>query len=78
MERTLKGELPKSKPLTAVIRGDGTYGIFDGNNTFATLKELGAKNVSVEILKRPYQKGVKTLDELYTKIPKLKQNLVHS
>ena len=67
MERTLKGELPKSKPLTAVIRGDGTYGIFDGNNTFAALKELGAKNVPVEILKRPYQKGVKTLDELYTK-----------
>ena len=67
MERALKGLLPKRKPLTVVNRGDGTYCIFDGNNTFAILKELGAKNVPVVILRRPYQKGVKTLDELYAK-----------
>ena len=67
MERILRGELGKRKPLTVVIRGDGTYEIFDGNNTYTVLKELGAKNVPVEILKRPYQKGVKTIDELYAK-----------
>ena len=40
MDRAVKGELSKRKPLTVVERGDGTYEIFDGNNTFAALKVI--------------------------------------
>ena len=67
MARALKGEISKRKPLTVVNRGDGSYCIFDGNNTYSALKELGAKNVPVTILKVPYQKGIKGFDDLMAK-----------
>ncbi len=67
MARTLKGELPKSEPLSAVKRGDGTYSILEGNRIYSALKEAGAKNVPVEVVEKPYVKDVKTIDELYAK-----------
>lgn len=67
IEQAKQGLLPKREPLTVVIRGDGTYEIFDGNKTYTVLKELGAKNIPVKILRIPYQKDIKILDELYAK-----------
>ncbi|MBQ7732613.1 MAG: hypothetical protein IJT58_01165 [Synergistaceae bacterium] len=54
----LEGLIAKRKPLTVVNRGDGTDCVFDGNNTYSALKELGAKNVPVTVLKVPYQKDI--------------------
>lgn len=54
MIRVLEGLISKRKPLTVVNRGDGTYCIFDGNNTYSALKELGVKNVPVTVLQVPY------------------------
>lgn len=67
MEKTRQGLLPKREPLSVVNRGDGTYCIFDGNKTYSMLRELGAKNVPVVIRQEPYQKKVKTVDDLYAK-----------
>ena len=67
IQQSKLGLLPKREPLTVVIRGDGNYEIFDGNKTYTALKELGAKNVPVKILRLPYQKDIKTIDELYFK-----------
>lgn len=67
MARALEGLISKRKPLTVVNRGDGTYCVFDGNNTYSALKELGAKNVPVTILKTPYQKDIKGFDDLMAK-----------
>ena len=67
MAKTLRGELPKRNPLTVIERGDGTYCIIDGNRTYSALKEMGAKNIPVEIVEHVYVKDVKTIDELYSK-----------
>ena len=67
MARALEGLRSKRKPLTVVNRGDGTYCVFDGNNTYSALKELGAKNVPVTILKVPYQKDIKGFEDLMAK-----------
>ena len=48
--KSLRGELPKREPLTVIKRGDGTYSIIDGNRTYSALKEMGAKNVPVEVV----------------------------
>ena len=67
MANSSRGELPKREPLSVVKRGDGTYSIIDGNKTYLALKEMGAKNVPVEVFEQPYVKDIKTIDELYEK-----------
>ena len=54
MERAIHGNIPKREPLKVRLRHDGGYNIIDGNNTYAVLKELGAKFVPVEVLGSPY------------------------
>ena len=66
IEKTKKGEMKKREPLTVVERGDGTYSIIDGNRSYSALKELGAKNIPVEVVSRPYHKDLKTFNELIT------------
>ena len=52
MARALEVVRAKCKPLTVVNRGEGTYCVFDGNNTYSALKELRAKNVPVTVSER--------------------------
>ena len=56
--------MKQREPLTVVERGDGTYSIIDGNRSYSALKQLGAKNIPVIVVSRPYHKDVETFDEL--------------
>lgn len=38
IEKTRKGEMKKREPLSVVARGDGTYCIIDGNQSYSALK----------------------------------------
>ena len=67
IDRALKGEIPPRKPLDVLHRGDGTYVIIDGNNTYTAVKEMGAKNVPVTVHTIAWQKDVNTIEELYAK-----------
>lgn len=64
IEKTKKGEMKKREPLSVVERGDGTYSIIDGNRSYSALKQLGAKNIPVIVVSRPYHKDVETFDDL--------------
>lgn len=64
IEKTRKGEMKKREPLSVVERGDGTYSIIDGNRSYSALKQLGAKNIPVIVVSRPYHKDVETFDDL--------------
>ena len=64
IEKTKKGEMKKREPLSVIARGDGKYGIIDGNKTCSALKQLGAKNVPVVVVDKPYQKEAENFDEL--------------
>ncbi len=64
IEKTRKGEMKKREPLSVVARGDGTYCIIDGNQSYSALKQLGAKNIPVIVFSRPYHKSVETFEEL--------------
>lgn len=64
IEKTKKGEMKQREPLSVVERGDGTYSIIDGNRSYSALKQLGAKNIPVIVVSRPYHKDVDTLDDL--------------
>ena len=50
MQRALNGFMSKREPLTVRLRSDGEYDVLDGNNTLSALRELGAKNVPVEVI----------------------------
>ena len=67
MQEAEKGGREKRSPLIVADRGDGTYSIIDGNNTFENLRELGARNVPVTIVPAPYQKHVTNLESLYAR-----------
>ena len=64
IEKTKNGEMKQREPLAVVERGDGTYSILDGNKSYSALKQLGAKNIPVIVVSRPYHKGVETFDDL--------------
>ena len=64
IEKTKRGEMKKREPLSVVERGDGTYSIIDGNKSYSALKQLGAKNIPVIVVNRPYHKDVETFDDL--------------
>ena len=64
IEKTKKGEMKKREPFSVVERGDGTYSILDGNKSYSALKELGAKNVPVIVVDRPYNKDVESFEDL--------------
>ncbi len=64
VEKTKKGEMKKREPLSVIERGDGTYGIIDGNKTYSALKQLGATNMPVVVVDTPYQKEVEDYDDL--------------
>lgn len=64
IEKTKKGEMKKREPLSVVERGDGTYSIIDGNQSYSALKQLGAKNIPVIVFSRPYHKDVESFEEL--------------
>ena len=64
IEKTKKGEMKKREPLSVIERGDGTYSIIDGNQSYSTLKELGAKSIPVVIVNRPYHKDVESFEDL--------------
>ena len=57
IEKTKKGEMKKREPLSVVERGDGTYSIIDGNQSYSALKQLGAKNIPVIVASRPSNRG---------------------
>ena len=54
MQSALNGYMSKREPLTVIQRKDGYYYVLDGNNTYSALKELGAKNVLVEVIGSSY------------------------
>ncbi len=56
IEKTKNGEMKQREPLSVVERGDGTYSIIDGNRSYSALKQLGAKNIPVIVVSRPYHK----------------------
>ena len=64
IEKTKKGEMKKREPLSVIGRGDGKYGIIDGNKTCSALRQLGAKNVPVVVVDKPYQKEAENFDDL--------------
>lgn len=64
IEKTKNGEMKQREPLSVVERGDGTYSIIDGNRSYSALKQLGAKNIPVIVVSRPYHKGVESFDDL--------------
>ena len=64
IEKTKKGEMKKREPLSVVKRGNGGYGIIDGNKTYSALKKLGATNVPAVVAESPYQKDVEHFDDL--------------
>ena len=67
MQQAGRGEREKRDPLIVADRGDGTFSIIDGNNTFENLKALGAQSVPSVIVPAPYQKHVDSVESLYAR-----------
>ena len=67
MQQAGRGEREKQDPLIVADRGDGTFSIIDGNNTFENLKALGAQSVPSVIVPAPYQKHVDSVESLYAR-----------
>lgn len=67
MQQAERGEREKRAPLIVADRGDGTFSIIDGNNTFENLKALGAQSVPSVIVPAPYQKHVDSVESLYAR-----------